>query len=213
MFDSAGMQGAGQGAQAGAMFGPWGMAIGAGAGYILGQKEGKRKDKEMAKAIEEQAKLMRTEAARAQADIRRARTMEITNTAAALRHIERQSGMIKADISVQNATADAIGASALAVYTDADSKQSEAESATRRSMEYNLENIAAGLDSMLYGSRMQMRNVTNQFKQQDTSKQDMASGLLGLGQAGGSLWAKGAFDTKTTTKTENVGPTNRAGVF
>jgi hypothetical protein len=212
MFDSAGMQGAGQGAQAGAMFGPWGMAIGAGAGYVLGQKEGKRKDKEMAKAIEEQAKLMRVEAARAQADIRRARTMEITNTAASLRHIERQSGMIKADISVQNATADAIGASALAVYTDADSKQSEAEAATRRSMEYNLENIAMGLDSMLYGSKMQMRNVANQYKMQDTSKQDMASGLLGLGQAGGSLWAKGAFDTKKT-KTENVGPTNRAGVF
>jgi hypothetical protein len=41
----------------------------------------------------------------------------------------------------------------------------------------------------------------------------MFSGLLGLGQAGGSLWAKGAFDSVPKTKTENVGPTNRAGVF
>jgi hypothetical protein len=203
-LDSAGMQGAGQGAQAGAMFGPWGMAIGAGVGFALGKKEGAEKAKQLKAAIEEHAKLMRQESARAQADIRRARSMEIANTSAALNYINRKSGHVKADTSVQNATADAIGASAQAVYSDADAKEAEAKATTMRGMEYNLTNLSAKLDSMLNSNSLQMRSAMDAFKKQDTSRQDMASGLLGLASAGGSMWAKGTFDKKTPPITDST---------
>ena len=203
-LDSDGLQGAGQGAQAGAMFGPWGMAIGAGVGYVFGKKEGEKKAKELKKAMEEHAKLLRQETAKAQADIRRARTVSIINTTAALRHVERKSGQIKADISVQNAASDAIGASAMAVYSDADAQKDQAENEARRGMDYEMANLGVQLSNVLNQGFMSTRTAMDGFAKQATGKKEGADGLLNLAQAGGSMWAEGKF---SSSKKSPVGDT------
>ena len=187
------IQGAAQGAQMGSTFGPWGAAIGAVAGFAIGGAAAKKKDKEMAKAIDEQAAFMRRENARTFGELSRQRTMQILNTAGAINYIKRTSGQVKADINVQNAAADAIGASAAAVYSAADAKQDEAEAMVMRELDIAGENLGVALDSQLYQSGLDTRAMIQFYKNQDTSKQDNLEGLLGLAETGGSLWAKGAF--------------------
>lgn len=200
MAISGGIQGASQGAAMGSAFGPWGAAIGAGAGLLLGSLEQDKQDKARAKAIEEQAAMMRREMARAQGEIWRARTMEILNTAGAINHIKRVGGQIKADISVQNATADAIGASAIAAYSDAQAQEDQKEAQAIRALEYSIANQGIQLDSQLHQTKMSTRSMIEQSKAGDTSKQDMLSGLMGLASTGGSLWASGAFSKGATPK-------------
>jgi len=193
MVSSGGMSGAAAGASMGMAFGPWGAAIGGVAGYFIGDSQGAKVEKQRAKAIEAQAELMRKEMARVHGETRRARTMEILNTAEAINYIKRTSGQIKADISVQTSAADVIGASALAAYTDADAQRDNAKAQAFRNLEYTLDNQGVQLDSAFNKSFLSTRSMIEQSKSQDTSQKDMWAGVLGLAETGGSLWSSGAF--------------------
>ena len=198
---SAGVQGAGQGAQMGMVFGPQGAAIGAVAGFVLGGIEGGKEAKRAQKLFEQalanqeaQNKLVREETARGMAEISKARTANIISTADSLQYIERTSKDYKADLTVQNATADAIGASAQVMYSAVDYEKAQADAIAYRDQEYTQDNLTTQAVSLLKGARSQIQ--TSVRPSADISKQQIAQGLLNLGQVGGSLWANGAFDTK-----------------
>ena len=202
-------QGAAQGAQMGMAFGPWGALIGAGVGGILGGIEGgaaKKREKELLayqnKVIERQRelqkernKLLLQETARATADIMKERSYSIRNTGEALNYIERSSGAQKADISVQNATADAIGASAQVQYSAADAQADTATAQQWLEQEVNMDNLSSSLSSLLRQARS-MVDVTEYANVVSTrnSSADNMSALLGLAGAAGSAYSKGMFD-------------------
>lgn len=190
---SGGLSGAASGASMGSAFGPWGTAIGAGVGAISGIISSKSADKSAAKAIKQQAEFLRREMARSQAEIRRQRTMEILNTANAIQYIQRSSGQVKADISVQNATADAIGASAAAAQIDAQRQEDRSKAEAIRTLEYNIANQSQSLDSQLGQSKSSTMAMLEASKQNRTSKSDSINSLISLGATFGSAWAGGAF--------------------
>lgn len=214
-FDAYGGVGmAASGAAMGSMIMPGiGTAIGAVAGFAVGglfggggstKAEARAINAQSAlrlKAIEAQALEIRKDMARNQGETRRMRTMEILNTANAIQYIKRNSGQIKADISVQNASADAIGASALAAHIDAQQQEDIGKAEAIRALEYNIANQGALLDSQLNQAEKSTRGMVEQFRVQQrqgresTQKADLAKSLISLGTTVGSAWASGAFSS------------------
>lgn len=201
-------QGAAQGAQMGMSFGPWGALIGAGVGAIAGGLEGGKAEKAAKKLLDyqnniiqkkrdlqkERNKLLMQETARATADIMKERSYSIRNTGEALNYIERSSGMQKADISVQNATADAIGASAQIQYSAADAQADIATAQQWLEQEVTMDNLSSSLSSLLRQARG-MVDVTEYASLVSTKNQsaETASALLGLAGAAGSAYSQGMF--------------------
>ena len=177
-----------------------GTAVGAVAGFVVGGLFGGKavpdNGRARVKAIESQALEIRKDMARNQGETRRMRTMEILNTANAIQYIQRNTGQIKADISVQNASADAIGASALAAHIDAQQQEDVGKAEAIRSLEYSVANQGAQLDSYLNQAERSTRGMVEQFRverQQSNSKAELVNSLISLGSSVGSAWASGAF--------------------
>lgn len=198
------MSGAAAGASAGASFGPWGAAIGAVAGAVMGGRAEQKKQEELAKAIQFQSQQMIKQMSQVQGDIWRQTGMQITNTENAINYIKYTTGQQTADISVQNAMGDAVGASAQHAYADAETKKQQAMAQTMRGMEYEFENTTQALYSALNKNAVATQDMLAYYKSQDTRKQEDMEGILGLAQTGGSMWAKGEFKSQGTADSGGV---------
>lgn len=200
--------GAAQGAQLGMSFGPWGALIGAGVGGLLGGIEGGTQEKmekrwvrhqnqliEQQKALRnERNKLLMQETARAEAELMKERAYTLRNTSEALNYIDRTSGINRADIAVQNATADAIGNSAAVQYSAADAAADEAKARTWFEQEVQLDNWQTSMTTMLKQARSMVDTTvySKVFREKDNSM--ISGGLLQLAGAAGSAYSKGMFD-------------------
>jgi hypothetical protein len=202
------LSGAAQGASAGMMFGPWGAAIGAGIGFLAGSSAAKKADKQLAKAIQFQSQQQLKEMALQQAELYRQQAVAVTNTETAINYIKYSTGQVMADISVQNAMSDAIGASAAAVYADAATKSSTEKAMAFQQLDQESNNIEQGLYSALRQSYVSTTDMLNYYKSQDTTKQDNVAGLLGLASTAGSMYSRGMF--KADDPTINMQGQNKA---
>lgn len=217
---SAASQGAAQGAAAGASFGPWGAVIGAGVGLVSGGLEGgiledatrkltranNRIIEQRRQLQDERNKLLIKETARATGELLKQQQYESINISRAIQHINRGATTAKADIAVQNAVADRIGASAAAVYTAVDAEADAQISNAMLSLEVSQDNTRTEVQSVLQRSLSMVdttvhTNVINQPTYSTTST------LLGLVQAGGELYKSGAFDKLGGSTTTNAGVT------
>ena len=206
--------GAAQGAQLGMSFGPWGALVGAGIGGIIGGIEGGTKEKmekawirhqnqiidQQRKLRDERNKLLLQETARAESELMKERAYTLRNTSEAINYIDRVSGINKADISVQNATADAIGASASIQYSAADASSDEARARAWFDQEVQLDNWQTSMTTMLKQARSMVDTTVYSpvFQQKDHSM--ISEGLLQLAGAAGSAYSKGLFNNISAGK-------------
>ena len=200
-------QGAAQGAQIGMNFGPWGALIGAAAGAIGGGLEGGRIEKinkktlKMQNAIiaerkrlrDERNKLLMQETARASAEIMKERAYLLRGTSEALQYISRESGLQKADISLQNAVADSIGASASVMYSAVDAQADAQAAQAWMNQEVGLDNLQTSLTTMLKQARSQVDTTAYAPLVGVSKDTGMSAALLSLGQVAGSAYSSGMF--------------------
>lgn len=200
-------QGAAQGAQAGMTFGPWGAIIGAGVGAIAGGLEGGKAEKAAKKLVayqnklvdqqralrNEQNKLLLQETARASAEIMKDRAYALRATSEAVNYINRTSIQQKADISVQNATADAIGASAAIQYSAADALAGEAEAQQWLSQEVTMDNLQSSMASLLRQAKSMVNTTAYSHTAVATDPTANTQAILGLANAAGSMYSQGTF--------------------
>lgn len=208
-FSTSGVTGgAAQGILLGMSFGPGGALVGAGIGGIIGGIEGGTKAKmekawirhqnqiidQQRKLRDERNKLLLQETARAESELMKERAYIFRNTSEAINYIDRVSGINKADISVQNATADAIGASASIQYSAADASSDEARARAWFDQEVQLSNWQTSMTTMLKQARSMVDTTAHSpvFQQKDHSI--ISDGLLQLVGAAGSAYSKGMFD-------------------
>ena len=201
-------QGAAQGAQIGMNFGPWGALIGAAAGAIGGGIEGGKIEKANKKLLKyqnaivdqrrelrnERNKLLMQETARAEAELMKERTYILRNTSEAVNYIERTSGIQKADISVQNAVADAIGSSAAVQYSVLDAARAEQEARAWLDQEVQIDNWQTSMTTMLKQARSMVDTTAYSHLVQMSDPSAMSKSLLALGEVAGSAYSKGMFN-------------------
>lgn len=215
-LSSKGPQSGGAGAASGAMnglqlgsnFGPWGALIGAAAGAVGGTIEDFHTSKSQAKVLkmqnkvvaeqerlrQEQNNALYKEMGRAYVENMKQRNYEYANTSKAIDYIQRTSGQMKADITVQNAMSDAIGASAQAVYSAVDASTDHAIQAQYMALETELDNADTALTSMLNQAKSMVNTATYNRVVGNNNASYNTAAFLGLAEAGVSAYSSGMFE-------------------
>jgi hypothetical protein len=169
-------------------------------GGVMGAKESREQDKQLAAEIKARNMKMLQMNGETFFEIQRQLAANIENTESALDYIERTSGRQKADISVQNAMADAIGASAQIAMADAEQKKQEADAKVMRDLDYAADSSTVAVFSMLNQSATQWGDYAKYTQSLDKSEEQMAEGIMNFGMTMGSAWSEGKFKDMGTKR-------------
>ena len=122
------------------------------------------------------------------------RNYEYSNVSKAIDYIQRTSGQMKADITMQNAMSDAIGASAQAVYSAVDAASDHAIQAQYMALETELDNSDTALTSMLNQAKSMVNTATYNKVTGNSHASYNTAALVGLAEAGLSVYSSGMFE-------------------
>ena len=182
--------GASQGVQIGAMFGPWGMAIGGVLGGLFGGNQAKKEAKALQELYQAQLKAIQkandanlAEQRRVTNEINRQRTTANIATSQALFHYDRQATSEQGNVKQQIAAADQRGSAALMLEAEIIRAEEEAKAIALRNLETTQENLNANVASLAnqtLASRHDAGHLAGMFSSMEESPSDIFGALGGI---------------------------------
>ena len=182
--------GASQGAKMGAMFGPWGMAIGGILGAFTGNSQAKQEAKALKEMYQAQLKAIQkandanlAEQRRVTNEINRQRTTATIATSQALFHYDRQATGQQGNVKQQIAAADQKGSAAIMMEAEIIRAEEEAKAVALRNLETTQENLNANVASLAnqtLASRQDAGHLAGMFSSMEESAGDIFGALGGM---------------------------------